>query len=106
MQGKGILEGKVQQGNKKLNEKRIHPTQKPKKLYDWLFLEYIYIGGIEISVIDTHLGSGSIALSCFDIGLNLDGCEKDKDHFNDGKNRFESYKSIEKNKLLYINPIL
>ena len=41
MQGKSIEEGHIQQGNKKLNEKRIHPTQKPVNLYRWIVRKYI-----------------------------------------------------------------
>lgn len=40
MQGKSIADGTVQQGNKRLNEKRIHPTQKPVALYEWIFGRY------------------------------------------------------------------
>lgn len=40
MQGKSITEGDTMQGNKSLNEKRIHPTQKPVALYDWIFKNY------------------------------------------------------------------
>lgn len=56
MQGKSIDEGWIQQGNKKLNEKRIHPTQKPVNLYRWIVQRYIKPGW---RVLDTHVGSGS-----------------------------------------------
>lgn len=55
MQGKSIAEGHIMQGNKALNEKRIHPTQKPVALYDWIFREYAAPGQ---RVLDTHLGAG------------------------------------------------
>lgn len=42
MQGKSIAEGSTMQGNKSMNEKRIHPTQKPVVLYDWIFKNYVY----------------------------------------------------------------
>ena len=45
MQGKSIEEGWIQQGNKKINEKRIHPTQKPVNLYRWIAKKYFHIIG-------------------------------------------------------------
>lgn len=56
MQGKSMTEGWIMQGNKKLNEKRIHPTQKPVALYAWLLNNYATPG---FRILDTHLGSGS-----------------------------------------------
>lgn len=67
-QGKSIAEGHIMQGNKKLNEKRIHPTQKPVLLYDYLYKTYLPDGG---KVIDTHLGSGSNRISAYKRG-NID----------------------------------
>lgn len=51
-----MSEGWIMQGNKKLNEKRIHPTQKPVALYAWLLSNYAQPGD---RILDTHLGSGS-----------------------------------------------
>ena len=62
MQGKSITEGDTMQGNKSLNEKRIHPTQKPVALYDWIFKNYAEPGQ---KILDTHLGSGSSRIACF-----------------------------------------
>lgn len=56
MQGKSIEEGHIMQGNKKFNEKRIHPTQKPVALYEWILQTYAKEGWI---LLDTHVGSGS-----------------------------------------------
>lgn len=77
MQGKSIHEGHIQQGNKKLNEVRIHPTQKPIALYDWLLARYAKQG---MKVLDTHLGSGSICISAYKAGLDLIGIEKTKEY--------------------------
>jgi site-specific DNA-methyltransferase (adenine-specific) len=57
---------------------RVHPTQKPVKLYQWLLDNYAKQGQ---SILDTHLGSGSIAIACNDMGFNLTACELDKDYF-------------------------
>lgn len=79
MQGKSIKEGHLQQGNKKLNEVRIHPTQKPVKLYQWIFCTYAKKG---FKILETHRGSGSIGIAALElnekIGMNLtlDACEK------------------------------
>jgi hypothetical protein len=56
MQGKSVMQGTIQQRNKKLNEKRIHPTQKPVLLYAWIFSKYTKRG---MKLIDTHTGSAS-----------------------------------------------
>ena len=61
-------------GNKALNEKRIHPTQKPIALYEWLLAKYAKSGQ---RILDTHLGSGSIAIAAINMGFQLDGVELD-----------------------------
>lgn len=58
---------------------KIHPTQKPVKLYQWLLDNYAKEGD---KILDTHLGSGSIAIACNDMGYELIGCELDIDYFN------------------------
>ncbi len=73
-QGKSMAEGRIMQGNKKLNEKRFHPTQKPVALYAWLLTQYAQEGW---RILDTHLGSGSIAIACYDLGFQLLGIEID-----------------------------
>lgn len=87
-QGKSILEGTIQQGNKQLNEKRIHPTQKPVALYKWLLKNYAKPGD---KILDTHLGSCSIAIACHDMGFNLTGCELDKDYYESGLKRLKNH---------------
>jgi site-specific DNA-methyltransferase (adenine-specific) len=57
---------------------RIHPTQKPIKLYEWLLTNYAKQGD---KILDTHLGSGSHAIACNNLGFELVGCELDSDYF-------------------------
>ena len=90
LQGKSISEGRIQQGNKKLNEKRIHPTQKPVLLYDWILMKYAEKG---MKVIDTHLGSGSICISAHKAGIDLVGYEKTESFFIAAKERLEQFQS-------------
>lgn len=92
-QAKSIAEGTIQQGNKKLNEKRIHPTHKPINLYKWLLKNY---AKPEYKIIDTHLGSGSSAIAAFDFGCDFVGCEIDKDYYDAAVKRFEIHKMQQK----------
>ena len=57
---------------------RIHPTQKPIKLYEWILDRYAKEGD---RILDTHLGSGSIAIACHNRGFKLWACELDKEYF-------------------------
>ena len=57
---------------------RIHPTQKPVSLYRWLLKNYAKDGD---KILDTHLGSGSIAIACYYIGFDLTGSELDEDYY-------------------------
>jgi site-specific DNA-methyltransferase (adenine-specific) len=75
---KNISNANIQNGNKKNNEKRIHPTQKPVKLYEWLLTKYAKEGD---KILDTHLGSGSIAIACHNLGFELTACELDKEYY-------------------------
>lgn len=74
------------QGNMKNKEQRIHPTQKPKALYAWIF-ENFARGGQKI--LDTHLGSGSSRIAAYHAGLDFYGCELDKEYFDKANERFE-----------------
>ena len=76
------------QGNMKNKEERIHPTQKPKALYDWIFQRFAQKG---MKILDTHLGSGSSRLAAYDAGLDFVGCEIDKWYFDKQEERFAEY---------------
>ena len=65
--------------------KRIHPTQKPVALYKWLLDKYAKQGD---KILDTHLGSGSIAIACHDYGFELTACELDTEYYEAAKKRF------------------
>lgn len=86
--GKDLKKALRQQGNKKLNEPRIHPTQKPVILYKYFLTNYAKQG---YKILDTHGGSFSHAIACFDYGFDLVISEIDKDIFQSGKNRFDAY---------------
>jgi site-specific DNA-methyltransferase (adenine-specific) len=66
------------QADMKNKEHRIHPTQKPVKLYEWLLRNYAKPGD---KILDTHLGSGSIAIACHYAGYHLTACELDADYY-------------------------
>ena len=80
--------GMLQQ-NMKNKEVRIHPTQKPKALYEWLLMNYAESGN---KILDTHLGSGSIALACYNMKMDLVGCEIDKEYFDNANKRLNDYR--------------
>ena len=80
--------GMLQQ-NMKDKEERIHPTQKPKALYEWLLMNYAESGN---KILDTHLGSGSIALACYDLKFDLVGIEIDSEYFQKASKRLEVHK--------------
>lgn len=77
--------GMLQQDMKN-KEQRIHPTQKPRQLYNWILDTYAKEGD---RILDTHLGSGSIALACHERGFNLTACELDKEYFEASIKRFK-----------------
>ena len=69
--------------------KKKHPTQKPIKLYEWLLMRYSKEND---KILDTHLGSGSIAIACHNLGYELTGCELDKDYYEAAMKRIEQHK--------------
>lgn len=77
------------QEDMKNKEIRIHPTQKPVALYKWLLDKYAKQGD---KILDTHLGSGSIAIACHDYGFDLTACELDPEYFEAAMKRINNHK--------------
>ena len=73
----------------KNNGGKIHATQKPVKLYEWLLMNYAKEG---YKILDTHLGSGSIAIACHNLKYDLTACELDKEYYNAAMERIERHK--------------
>jgi site-specific DNA-methyltransferase (adenine-specific) len=69
---------------------KIHPTQKPVKLYEWLLMKYAEEGN---KILDTHLGSGSIAIACHNLGYNLTGYEIDTEYYEAATKRLKQHQS-------------
>lgn len=78
------------QGDMKNKETRIHPTQKPVALYKWLLDKYAKQGD---KILDTHLGSGSIAIACHDYGFELTACELDNEYYDKAIERIKDHVS-------------
>jgi len=76
--------------NAAANRNRIHPTQKPVKLYEWLLMNFANTGD---KILDTHLGSGSIALACHNLGFSLTACELDKDYYEASLKRLKQHQA-------------
>ena len=72
----------------KNKEKRIHPTQKPIRLYEWLLINYGKEGD---KILDTHLGSGSIAIACHNLGYDLTACELDTEYYEASLKRIKNH---------------
>jgi site-specific DNA-methyltransferase (adenine-specific) len=83
----GALQGKTSADDK------IHPTQKPKELYKWLLDNYAQEGD---KILDTHLGSGSIAIACHDYGFELTACELDKEYYDKAIQRIKNHTNQQK----------
>ena len=75
------------------NQIKIHPTQKPVKLYEWLLMNYAKEGD---KILDTHLGSGSIAIACHNLGFDLTACELDKEYYDAAMKRLNDHKLQQK----------
>lgn len=76
------------QHDMKNKEIRIHPTQKPIQLYKWILQNYAKQGD---KILDTHLGSGSNRIACYDLGFDFTACELDKDYFEAQEKRFKQH---------------
>jgi len=71
-----------------ISQNTIHPTEKPVKLYEWLLMNYAKEGD---KILDTHLGSGSIALACHNLKFDLTACELDKEYFDSAMKRLKQH---------------
>ncbi len=75
------------QGDMKSKEAKIHPTQKPVKLYKWLLTNYAKPGD---KILDTHLGSGSSRIAAYHMGFDFTGYEIDREYFEAQEKRFKN----------------
>ena len=73
-----------------ISQNTIHPTEKPIKLYEWLLMNYAKEGD---KILDTHLGSGSIAIACHNLGYDLTACELDKEYYEASMKRLNEHTS-------------
>ncbi len=69
-------------------QNKIHPTQKPVALYDWIFRNYAKPND---TILDTHMGSQSSRISAYKAGLDFTGCELDPEYFEQGNHRFNEF---------------
>jgi len=74
-------------------QNKIHPTQKPVALYKWILDKYAKEGD---KILDTHFGSGSIAIACHDYGFDLTACELDKEYFDKAMLRINNHTAQQK----------
>ena len=78
---------------KTISDNKIHPTQKPVALYKWILDKYAKEGD---KILDTHLGSGSIAIACHDYGFELTACELDKEYYDKATQRIKNHTNQQK----------
>jgi len=71
------------------SQNTIHPTEKPIQLYEWLLMNYAKEGD---KILDTHLGSGSIAIACHNLKYDLTACEIDTEYFEASMKRINQHK--------------
>ena len=74
-------------------QNKIHPTQKPIQLYEWLLMNNSEKG---FKILDTHLGSGSIAIACHNLGFELTACELDVEYYDKAIQRIKDHTSQQK----------
>jgi site-specific DNA-methyltransferase (adenine-specific) len=72
---------------------KIHPTQKPIYLYKYILDNYTKEND---KILDTHLGSGSIAIACHDYKFDLTACELDKEYFDKAMERINNHVAQQK----------
>jgi len=71
-------------------KKSFHPTSKPIEVYEWLLMNYAKEG---YKILDTHLGSGSIAIACHNLGYDLTGYEIDTEYYKAAIKRLKQHQS-------------
>ena len=76
-----------------ISQNTFHPTEKPYKLYKWILDKYAKQGD---KILDTHLGSGSIAIACHDYGFELTACELDAEYYDKAIERIKNHVSQQK----------
>jgi len=69
-------------------QEKIHPTQKPIKLYEWILAKYAKEGD---KILDTHVGSGSSRIACHNLKFDFFGCELDEDYFKQAEARYQEH---------------
>ena len=74
------------QGDMKRKEYKIHPTQKPVALYEWILSKYAKAGD---KILDTHVGSASSLIACYNMGFDFLGFEIDEYYYQEGKARLD-----------------
>lgn len=96
--------GAAVQGDKSLNQNRIHECEKPIPLYRWIFKNYVKPGQ---RILDTHLGSGASARAAYDLDLSLYGCEIDPEHYSNCMEAFDQHRlsALRNPKLPFTEPI-
>ena len=67
-----------------------HPCEMPVSIYEWLLMNYAKEGD---KILDTHLGSGSIAIACHNLGFDLTACELDKDYYEASMKRIKEHQA-------------
>lgn len=78
------------QGDMSNKEARIHPTQKPVALYKWILRNYAKPGD---KILDTHVGSASSLIACYDLGFDYVGFEIDEEYYRLASKRLEAVKA-------------
>ena len=87
---KTLVKSRIPYSGFRGSEGKIHPTQKPVKLYEWLLKNYAKLGD---KILDTHVGSASSLIACHQMGFDFIGSELDKEYFDKATERLELVKS-------------